>query len=191
MHIQQESSILSSPAAINAAIARLLEDAGSVLERDSDAAKSFIRRASALLRAEREDSPATPGGVIRGGLAPWQAQRVIKHVDAALGGKIRIGDLATVTRLSASYFARAFKRTFGESPYGYILRRRLERAQHIMLTTDEPLSQIALVCGFSDQAHMTKLFRQIVGRSPGAWRRDLRSSHEEASEPAPLQRRAA
>jgi AraC family transcriptional regulator len=180
----QDGSTFSSPAALNAAIVRLLDDAGSALDRDSHLARSFILRACALLRAEREEAPAR-SEALRGGLAPWQAQRVIKHIDGALGTKIRITDLAVITRLSASYFARAFKRSFGESPYCYILRRRLERAQETMLTTDEPLSQIALACGFSDQAHMTKLFRQIVGRSPGAWRRDLRGCPDEGATPRP------
>jgi AraC family transcriptional regulator len=183
MHANQDGSTLSGRAALNAAIVRLLDEAGSALDRDSHLARSFILRASALLRAERDEAPTPHSEVLRGGLAPWQAQRVIKHIDAAVGTKIRITDLAAITRLSASYFARAFKRSFGESPYCYILRRRLERAQEIMLTTDESLSQIALACGFSDQAHMTKLFRQIIGRSPGAWRRNLRGCPEERADP--------
>ena len=197
MRAVEEGTTLSRPAALNAAIVRLLDDAGSMLERDSDAARSFINRASALLRAGRQEvSGSGPVAELRGGLAPWQAQRVIKHIDGALAAKIRIGDLAAITRLSASYFARAFKCSFGETPYGYILRRRLQRAQEMMLTTEESLCQIALGCGFSDQAHMTKLFRQFVGHSPGAWRRSLRSQPEEAKAspnggPSALVRQAA
>jgi AraC-like DNA-binding protein len=173
----QQGTSLSEPTALNTAILRLLEDACTMLERDREAARSIIRRASALLRAERQTTERA--SLLRGGLAPWQEQRVVKHIDDALRERIRISDLAAITRLSASYFARAFKASFGESPYGFILRRRLERAQEVMLTTDEPLCQIALGCGFSDQAHMTKLFRQFVGDSPGAWRRGLRSRTEE------------
>ena len=181
MRALKEASTLSATTALNAAIVQLLDNAGSVLDRDSSAARSFIRRASALLRAEQEACLAARGPLLRGGLAPWQARRVVKHIDAALGSKIRITDLAAISRLSASYFARAFKRSFGQSPHGYILRRRLERTQQAMLASDDSLCQIALACGFSDQAHMTKLFHQLVGCSPGAWRRELRGCVEEAA----------
>ena len=181
MQTDQDASTLSAPAALNAAIARLLDDAGTALEHDSDAAKSIIRRATALLRAERGETAPAPAAQRRGGLVPGQAQKVVRHIDAGRGGKFRIADLAGVTNLSVSYFARAFKRSFGESPYSFVLKRRLERAQQDMLTGDEPLSQVALACGFSDQAHMTKLFRQVIGRSPGAWRRDLRGCADHAT----------
>jgi AraC family transcriptional regulator len=180
-HAMQQGTTLSGPAVLNAAIVRLLDDACSMLERDREAARSIIRRASSLLRAERQKTSTSERESARHGtLAPWQAQRVVRHIESALCERIRISDLASISRLSGSYFARAFKCSFGESPYGYILRRRLERAQEVMLATDEPLSQIALGCGFSDQAHMTKLFRQFVGDSPGAWRRSLRGPPEEA-----------
>src|SRR5579872_7089752 len=99
-HPMQQATPLSGPAALNAALVRLLDDACSLIERDSDAARSILRRASALLRAERQktstsEREADPGG----GLAPWQARRVVKHIDGALGEKIRIGDLAAISRL--------------------------------------------------------------------------------------------
>jgi AraC-like DNA-binding protein len=77
--------------------------------------------------------------------------------------------------LSASYFSRAFRSDFGESPYAYILRRRIERAQEMMLRTDEPLASIAIACGLADQCHLTRLFHRIVGVSPACWRRLRRS----------------
>jgi AraC-like DNA-binding protein len=58
-----------------------------------------------------------------------------------------------------------------DSPHGYIIRRRVERAQGLMLSTARPLRDIAAECGLADQAHLTRLFRRIVGESPAAWRR--------------------
>ena len=107
----------------------------------------------------------------RGGLAPWQLGRVKEFVNANMFRSIRIEDLAAVTRLSTSYFRHAFRCSTGESPYAYILRRRMEHAQELMLLTDASLSQIALDCGFTDQPHLTRLFRRIVGVTPAAWRR--------------------
>jgi transcriptional regulator GlxA family with amidase domain len=59
----------------------------------------------------------------------------------------------------------------GDSPHGYVMRRRMERAQGLMLSTDASLAQIAADCGLADQAHFSKVFRRFAGESPAAWRR--------------------
>ncbi len=84
---------------------------------------------------------------------------------------IRSSELATLVRLSPAHFSRAFRNSFGCSPLEYVTRRRMERAQGLMLSTDTPLSQIALDCGLADQAHFSRLFRRVVGETPRAWRR--------------------
>jgi len=84
---------------------------------------------------------------------------------------LKAEDLAEQLSLSAGHFNHAFKETFGESPHAYIVGLRLEMAQELMLSTAEPLSQIAYACGFADQSHFTKVFRRGVGQTPNAWRR--------------------
>jgi AraC-like DNA-binding protein len=76
--------------------------------------------------------------------------------------------------LSKSHFTRAFKRTFGVSPCTYLLLRRIEVAQGLMLTTCQPLSSIALSCGMYDQSHFTRSFHRLVGETPDSWRRTRR-----------------
>jgi AraC family transcriptional regulator len=105
-------------------------------------------------------------------LHDWQARRVCEYIDARFGTPIRISDLSAITKRNVRHFARAFKRTFGETPLAYLVRRRVERASQMMLRSDAPLSEIALTCGFSDQAHLSKRFRQYIGQTPGAWRRE-------------------
>lgn len=105
------------------------------------------------------------------GLAPWQVRRVLAHIEANLGTPIRNKDLAAIARLSTFHFNVAFRNSVGESPHAHIIRRRVERAQGLMLSTDKSLSDIAAECGFADQAHLTRLFRRIAGASPAAWRR--------------------
>jgi AraC family transcriptional regulator len=100
---------------------------------------------------------------------------VSDHIDAHLGGRILVSDLSAIVQRSQGHFSRAFKRTFGVSPHLYILRRRVERASHLMLISDDSLSDIALACGMADQAHLCKIFRQITGRTPAAWRRERRA----------------
>jgi AraC family transcriptional regulator len=53
----------------------------------------------------------------------------------------------------------------------YVAARRVERAKLMMTSTRERLTDIALACGFSDQSHLTRSFRRVVGMSPGRWRR--------------------
>jgi AraC-like DNA-binding protein len=162
-------------------LVKLLDDASKSLDSDRDAAKSNIVRASALLRAERDRRDPSINRVsaadVRGGLAPWQISRVTHHIDASLVSPIRIGNLAEIARLSPSYFCRAFKKSFRMSPHAYILRRRIERAQELMLATDDQLCQIALACGLCDQAHLSRLFRRAIGVSPAVWRRQRHENH--------------
>ncbi len=107
----------------------------------------------------------------RGGLAPWQLQRVKAYIAEHLTTSIRISDLAACVRLSDSYFFQAFRRSFGQSPHGYITTCRIGCAQEMMIRTSLPLTQIALDCGLADQPHLTRLFRHHVGTSPALWRK--------------------
>lgn len=156
-------------------VTRLLEQALTAAESDLATTRACVARAAALLEREPTASPALPPAAPRrrvgAGLAPWQARRVAAHVDENLGFSITIDQLASIAGLSSSYFCRAFKDSFGDPPHAYIMRRRVERAQTLMLQTREPLSQIALACGLSDQAHLCNLFRRLVGQSPSHWRR--------------------
>jgi AraC family transcriptional regulator len=107
-----------------------------------------------------------------GGLAAWQMKRVAAHIEANLETQLHALELAAVTRLSISHFSRAFRVNFGKSPHAYVMFRRVERAKSLILSDRQiPLVEVALSCGLSDQAHLSRVFRKIVGESPGAWRR--------------------
>lgn len=107
----------------------------------------------------------------RGGLAPWQKRKVDRYMRECLERPLRVEEMAEQVSLSVSHFFRAFKESFGTTPHMYIIRLRLELAQRLMLTTEEPLSHIALACGLVDQAHLSTLFRRGMGETPSAWRR--------------------
>jgi transcriptional regulator GlxA family with amidase domain len=108
---------------------------------------------------------------VRGGLAPWQIRRVTAHIESHLDGAITTQDLASIAKVSTYHFTRAFRESLSETPHQYVMRRRIERAQGLMLTTGIALGRIAIDCGFADQAHFSKMFRRLAGESPGAWRR--------------------
>ena len=175
------SSIVSSPdrsacRSRDEALVGLLNAATATFDNDRDRAKACMQQAVELLRLNLERA-----GHLRiecssrGGLAPWQAKRVAAYIDANIGLSIRVSDLASIVQLSISHFSRTFKESFGETPLGYVKVRRIRHAQLIMLSTREPLSQVALDCGMSDQAHFSRVFRKIVGVSPSLWRRQLQS----------------
>jgi len=153
--------------ALSAEADRLIDDVRRAIERDPQAARAAALRLAALLA-----SPATTGSrAARGGLAPWQKRKVDRYLRERLEGPLPIKEVAEQIPLSVSHFCRAFKESFGTTPHMHILRLRLELAQRLMLTTDDPLSQIALDCGLADQAHLSKLFRRKACETPSSWRR--------------------
>jgi len=158
---------------ISATLATLLDRATAFLDEDRAEAKACIRQAAALLSATtvHPDVDKLPPKA-RHTLAPWLTRRVTSYIDANLGTPIRSGDLVNVSKLSTSYFFRAFKGSFGKSPHAYIASRRIARAQQMMIGADAALCQIAVACGFSDQAHFSRMFRREIGKPPGVWRRE-------------------
>ena len=164
----------------------LLAAAGCVLGRNEVEARACIAKAAALLETESDLAERGAWTSPRPGpqrLAPWQVTRVVRFVDAHLEERMAVATLAALVRLSSGHFARAFRATVGESPHAYVIRRRIARAEEQILLTRKPLAQIALDCGFGDQAHMTRLFRRVVGMSPGAWRRAHGAAVPECCEP--------
>jgi AraC family transcriptional regulator len=126
--------------------------------------------AIAHLAANYGSFPALPRRT-RSGLAPWQERRAKEMLIENLGGDISIAELATACRLSPGHFSQSFRRSVGCPPHKWLLKQRVERAKHLMLTTAQPLCEIALDIGFADQSHLTRVFSQHLGASPAAWRR--------------------
>jgi AraC family transcriptional regulator len=113
--------------------------------------------------------------MVRGGLAPWQVRRAKEMLMARLDGEITLEELADECELSRSHFARAFRKTTGRPPHRWLVEQRIERAKDMLLKSDLPLAEIALLCGFSDQSHLSKVFAGALGAPPGEWRRFRRS----------------
>jgi AraC family transcriptional regulator len=149
----------------------LLDAAVRELPDREQTASSTILRATSLLRQQVNSRVGQEIAGGKGHLLAWQARKVRDYVDSHITGPIVVAELGALVRHSKAHFSRSFKRTFGESPHAFVVRRRLELAAQHMLETDISLSDIALRCGFVDQAHLCRQFRQATGHTPGAWRR--------------------
>jgi AraC family transcriptional regulator len=106
-----------------------------------------------------------------GGLLPRQLASVRSHFLGAFPRRVSIAELAGLCGLSESWFARAFRRSTGETPQRWMMRLRLEAAQELMVSTNLGLAEIADATGFADQAHLTRVFRDAQGLPPSQWRR--------------------
>ncbi|MEG3175381.1 AraC family transcriptional regulator [Sphingomonas sp. RB3P16] len=154
--------------------ASLLANAVSTLDHNPDVARQYLERLAAMFAYDPAPGAHTPvpnAAPVKGGLAAWQLRGVVQHIDAHLGSTIGVDALADVARLSTGHFCRAFKVTTGETPHAFLIRQRVRRAQTLMLQTDDTLSHIAYACGLTDQAHLSRLFRRVVGVTPLTWRR--------------------
>jgi AraC family transcriptional regulator len=151
-------------------LATLLETARRELDGNREAAKASLVTASSILQSEIERNAGARGSK-PGALAGWQIARVREFIEKNLHSNIVARDLSAVAQRSPAHFSRSFKQAFGEPPHAYVIKRRLERACHLMVTTTESLCDIALSVGLSDQAHLCKLFQRAFGQSPSIWRR--------------------
>jgi transcriptional regulator GlxA family with amidase domain len=110
----------------------------------------------------------------RGGLPPGAIRRVREYVEAHLSESMDLAELAGIAGLSVFHFARQFKQSAGVTPHHYLVQKRVERAQDMLSRTELSLAEIALAAGFSDQSHLARHFRQMLGTTPGEFRWSLR-----------------
>ena len=97
--------------------------------------------------------------------------KLISRVNARSDCRLTVAEMAATVGLSESWFSHVFKQTTGKTPLQWQLEKRIALAQKLLLESDLSVAGIAAQLGFSDQAHLTKAFRQIAGETPAIWRR--------------------
>ncbi|MGQ3031220.1 MAG: helix-turn-helix domain-containing protein [Ferrovibrionaceae bacterium] len=122
-----------------------------------------------LQLGKRRDRPRK-----RSQLAAWQLRKAIDYIEENCFRSIRLQELAELTGLSQSHFGHAFKASTGMPPHRWQMNARMDRIKDMLLEAEMPLTGIAITAGFSDQAHFTRVFRQLVGATPSAWQRARR-----------------
>jgi AraC family transcriptional regulator len=140
--------------------------AGSAVMFES-LARVFLIKLIQRYGLERDDYAFTSSFTAR------HFQRVIDHIAAHYGETITVEELARGVGLSEFHFSRLFKQTIGKSPHQFVLSYRVERGARLLADRDRPLTDIALSCGFADQAHFARSFKKSMGSTPKDYRRKL------------------
>ena len=97
--------------------------------------------------------------------------RVKELIDANLHGELHLLALAKASGYSRAHFLRWFRSITGTTPHEYVIEQRVDRAQRLLSAPTPPLTEVAALCGFSSQSHMTLAFRKRLGLTPAAYRR--------------------
>lgn len=118
------------------------------------------------------DAPGTP----RGRLGGPAFGRVRAYVEEHVGRHLSLEELAGVAGFSRFHFARLFRSRTGESPMGFVLRTRVERAKALLARGDARVGEVAAALGFADHSHLTRTFRRLVGTSPQRYSRAQRAA---------------
>jgi AraC-like DNA-binding protein len=135
--------------------------------------------ATLALRSERNGRP-------QAGLSPRDRARIlstIRYIETAYAEPCSLDQLAQSVKLSRYHFLRTFMAVTGQSPNQYVINTRLRVAADFLLTTSEPVSEIAFKVGFNDLSYFHARFRTVFGCSPRRFRADALSSAD-ATAPA-------
>jgi len=157
-------------------LARLMLALHADLDDGSPAGRLYgesISLAVAVYLARRYGVPNQKTHEHRGGLPGHRLRLVVEYVRARLDRDISLTDLAGVAGMSPHYFADLFRKTTGQTPYHFVLTERVERAKRLLRNPKLTAIDVAVLVGFADASHFTKVFRRIVGATPGQYRAGL------------------
>jgi AraC family transcriptional regulator len=124
--------------------------------------------ALAVRLLEIGDQPQRETIEVRQTLSPRRRRLLLEFIETHLDQSLSLSELAAIAGLSVSHLKTLFRNTFGKPAHQYIVRRRVGRAQALLLSSEIPMSQIALEAGFADQSHMANCMRRVLGLTPGA-----------------------
>lgn len=153
-----------------------MHEQGSGNATMSELLDGFVER----LRHLRESADTVLDPCRRTALPGWRLQRVERHIDEHLAGRITLNDMAGAAGLSPMHFAAQFRISTGHSPHQYLLHKRMEAAKRLMTEPNRSLLDIALDVGFQTQSHFTSVFKRLTGKTPGQWRNDAADEPEAA-----------
>jgi AraC family transcriptional regulator len=127
---------------------------------------ALLGRLIELRRNPAESLPPTR----RTGLPQWKLKRAIDYIEAHLAEPISLADVANAAGLTRMHFAAQFRAATGVRPHDYLMKRRIERAQDLLIGEGIALIDVAQRVGFQSQSHFTTVFRRFAGTTPKCWR---------------------
>lgn len=104
------------------------------------------------------------------GLSKLKLNHAIAYINEHLGENLSLTAIADELDMSQYYFCRLFKRSIGTTPHQYLIQRRIDRAKQLLSKPELTITAIALECGFNNQSHFAKYFRQHIGATPKQFR---------------------
>ena len=106
-------------------------------------------------------------------MPPKKAKQVTDFIHANFNRQIVLFELANLVELNEYHFCRMFKLSFAQTPQQYLMSIRIEYAKQALKTSTYSLAYIALMCGFANQSHFGRNFKQRVGVTPSSYRRQF------------------
>ena len=137
----------------------------------ADLKVAHLARALAADVLRKHTAPLGEAPVAQNPLAAAQAKLVADYIQEHLSAKILLKDLTALTSLSQTVFLARFRASFGLSPSRYVIEMRLRQVRELLGKPNLSMAEIAELCGFADQAHLTVAFKRIVGMTPTRYRR--------------------
>jgi AraC-like DNA-binding protein len=98
-------------------------------------------------------------------------RRVRDRIDREYARPLDVEDLARGAHMSAGHFSRQFRLAYGESPYGYLMTRRIERAMALLRRGDMNVTEVCFEVGCTSLGTFSTRFAELVGMPPSAYRR--------------------
>ena len=126
--------------------------------------QSAIRLVAIQIALASWTRPATPSAVRH--RPDTRVCRALEFIEAHLTRDISLLEIGAAAGLSIAQLTHVFQQATGETPYAYVMSRRLQQAAHLLRSSDLPIAHIALDVGFADQAHLTRTFQRRFGRTP-------------------------
>jgi AraC family transcriptional regulator len=105
------------------------------------------------------------------GLSKQKLKQAIEYIQEHLGENLSLSEIANELGISQYYFCHLFKRSTGMSAHQYLIQQRIEQAKHLLKQPEQTITAIALDCGFANQSHFAKYFRQYTGVNPKQFRK--------------------
>lgn len=142
--------------------------AGGTLEQDTLMVEGFGALLSRYIR-----HPLRPG---KAGYEHHTIRKVREYLHDAWAEPVTLEDLMQVSGLSRSHLVRVFRDTVGMPPHQYLTVIRLNHAKEL-IRRGEPVSQVAMMCGFTDQSHLSRHFKRVFGVTPGDFAKNTKCLH--------------